>query len=58
MYQLYLTILRNTIPAVFLNGLSLGDDCVVQVAGGAEKVERNPVLIVLLNLDDDDDDDN
>ena len=40
----------NTIPAVFLDGLSLGDYGVVQMAGGAEQVEGHPVLIVLLNL--------
>ena len=40
----------NTIPAVLLDGLSLGDDSVVQMAGSAQQVEGHPVLVVLLNL--------
>ena len=37
-------------PAVISNVLSLGDDSVVDVAGGAEQVVGQPVLIVLLHL--------
>ena len=48
--QILFEIGTNPIPAVFLDGLSLGDYGVVQMAGGAEQVEGHPVLIVLLNL--------
>ena len=48
--QILFEIGTNPIPAVFLDGLSLGDHGVVQMAGGAQQVEGHPVLIVLLNL--------